>query len=252
MRANYYVLILAAVVASTSLFMYKQAQGRRRGISVIHAATVTYSRLFYGADGARAPGAALTEILGVRSDGSSSRARLVPAITGSSQVYNLRITDTAKSLHVVVDQLTKSKTTYPDPNIVAEYTIKAVNSCPGSESDVMLGHKTFLSDRTVGEAGSSNIRIIREWRAPDLNCLPLRQEQWSAGTSGSRVLSMLLVASQVADGEPPSWMFSIPTDFTERSPGEMLAESARVRQEASPGVADSLERAYLAANSAQK
>lgn len=246
MQNKYYVLLSVGVIAGATFVMYRHAELRGQSAPVVHPATITYSRLFYGADSST-PRVTLTEILGVRADGSNSRARLVPAPDGS-QLYNLKITDIPSGRHVIVDQISQSKTTYPAENIVSQYSVRPVNSCPGNASDAILSYPTLVSEQVLAEPGGSS-RTIRIWRAPDLNCLPLREEQSMTDSSAGKVLVMLLTASRVVQGEPPSWMFDIPTGFVERSPSEMLSESARIRQ-VPPAVApDGIARTYQDANS---
>lgn len=230
MKLKYY--FPALVILGCGIAIYFMSQARGQGSPRVRPATITYQRVFFRSSVDQPPRFTLTEILGVRSDGSTSRVRLIPPANGAPQRYNLKIADISASRLTIVDAITRSKTTYPAANVVAQYTVKPANSCAGNQGDRILGYATMMEDENrsveapVTAAATSRIRV---WRAPDLNCLPLREEHWWIDSSNKETLSMVVTATIVMPGEPATWMFDIPADYTERSPGEVFRQNSITR-----------------------
>lgn len=239
MNIRRFTLICLLVVVAALVYL-----SGRSGAQVaveIRPVVITYS-LVSSASATSAPVLATTEILGVRADGSNSKARLIPSLVGTSHPYNLKITDTANGVHIVVDQVTKSKTTYATRNIVDQYRINPINSCPGSPGETILGYRTLLEEQSVAfPTGASRNR--RVWRAPELSCLILREESGSANAT-SKGGKTILAATRVVLADPEPWMFEVPADYSERSPAEVLGEAARIRGKPAPRAPDGLEQVY--------
>lgn len=73
---------------------------------------------------------------------------------------------------------------------------------------------------------------IDQWVAPSLGCLTMRMT-WRAfdQTTGALNLVKTVDVTSVTEGEPDLDLFSVPEEFTERSPWEEVQESAKIRGE---------------------
>lgn len=160
-----------------------------------------------------------------RSDGSEVTVRHVQAPDGNP--YDERvILDLTSAQRVSVDPITQSRTTYPlSPKVVAHYKSSRVNcaASPGAATSTILGYAVVKS--VIGGPGAHDGAFSSEdWQAPALGCLSLSQVTiWKkAGTdavSEKRVVKVLTIV----EGDPAEALFTIPSGYTERSPGEVLA-----------------------------
>lgn len=223
--------------------------GRGQAPDAIQPVTITYSEVHYGQQGSEAPNFTRTEIVGVRSDGSVSRATFHGATGEHPAYFILKITEPSQGKHVVVDQFTESTTTYASPGLVDQYRIKPASACPGQPGDPILGFATFVEEKTLKVPG--NGAGVKAWRAPRLNCLPLREEivrTRGGGTSSLQVTS----AISITLGEPGAWLFDIPRGYTERTPNEVLAEAAKKAGRPAPPAAPGLDAVYSGAQGPKK
>jgi len=247
-HSRYVVLALAFSISASGLYLYSRVRAQSQ--PAIHPVAITYNRLIYSPSFPSKPLVSMTEILGVRADGSTSMARLVQSPSSEATSYNLKIADTLSGDYTLVDQIAHAKTTYPKAGIANQYLVRAASSCPGSPSQVISNYATYVEDKQVSTPESSKLPAIRlrSWRAPALNCLPLREEHWRAVESGKESLTMVLSASLVVVGEPAGWMFAIPADYVEKSPSELLSESVRLRGTVAPPLPDQIKQAYSDVN----
>lgn len=87
-------------------------------------------------------------------------------------------------------------------------------------TEQLLGHAVVRLEET------STTSHTVSWVAPDFDCFPLRQtvallDPKHAGLHHDNVVT------KIEEGEPPSSMFAVPSDYTERSPLEIETEYAR-------------------------
>jgi hypothetical protein len=217
--------ILYSVIAvgfSVGGFMWLRPQAGPT--SIIQPAVVAYQRTIFQDETSARITFARTEILGVRADESVSRADLKNPAGNHSVYYTLLITDVRTGRHTVVDPLTESKTTYPSKAMIDQFHLKPANSCPGQSGGEILGFPVVLENKSV-TFPDRNL-TIKYWRAPALNCLPLREEHRLSHANGKGSFEVL-TAIKVTLGEPPTWMFEIPAAYTERTPSQVFAESAK-------------------------
>jgi hypothetical protein len=91
----------------------------------------------------------------------------------------------------------------------------------GSEStEQLLGHAVVRVEEKLKAVHTVS------WVAPDLDCFPLRQSVTFLNTQHAG-LHHEDVVTKIEERDPPSSMFAVPLDYTERSPLELQAEYAR-------------------------
>lgn len=185
--------------------------------------TYTATRVveFYAHD-ASTPWLTLTEMIGVRDDGSSVLARRNPHPVTGMDVYVRRITDVSNKKVVVVEPLTESLVTYPLGKAAEKQTIKPTTSCPGDPAGEMLGYPVTLQHETIHDAMQTDLRT---WRSPALDCAPLREELRTM-EEGVENLKLSTVTN-IVQGQPERWLFEIPSNYSQRRPTDMMAEQAR-------------------------
>src|SRR5580765_2091450 len=165
----------------------------------VHPVTIVYQRTIFPEETSTNASFMRTETLGVRSDGSVSRAHL-KAATPTHPAYNtLLITDVPSDRHIIVDQFTESTTTYTSQGIVRGHQVRPVTSCLGNAGDSILGFATVVEEK--GSEFPDRHILNKYWRAPTLNCLPLREEH-RVSFSGHKTSLQVLSATAVTLGEP--------------------------------------------------
>jgi hypothetical protein len=135
------------------------------------------------------------------------------------------IVDFRRQERIVIDPITESRTTY----------LKVGNRYPFREA---LQTSDCSGDPTVETdviAGYRVMRVLKPWRpdepeskwerwfAPELGCFALKETITHSGGTPSTTREVIFVLR----GEPPSSLFEVPSNYTERSPSEVLAEFAR-------------------------
>lgn len=193
----------------------------------IHPVTIIYQRLSLSDKVPGQPHFARTEVTGVRSDGSVARAVFQPRARDHAAFYERAVTDVSQGRHILVDPFTESTTTYPSQKLVDRIRRKPANSCPGQPGDKIFGYETMSEVKTVttNTAKGTTATTTTTSRAPQLNCAMLRQETRTVKADG-RVLFQVISATMVTPGEPPAWLFEVPSNYTERSPSAVNAETS--------------------------
>lgn len=174
----------------------------------------------------------LTDVVAValRGDGSRAEKRIV---RNDNPMEVRTVIDTNAAKKTVLDVLTESKTTYNvTPVEVIAYRHKPTSCTVGnqqSEMSTMLGHEVVkvVTSEIPGQPSSRKV----QWRAPELNCLPLRtqaREVLADGTLGSYSIEEV---TSLSLGAPDKSMFEIPPNFQERSPSSVME---RARELTSP------------------
>ncbi len=153
------------------------------------------------------------------------------------------VVDVQAGKRTVIDGKTKSITTYE----LSERQVKGMlESRRGGCDKPLRGtviepwHKVaekisgFEVEKAVVEAklppglGIGEKNRIEIWRAPALGCAELRVITSTIDPKGNVVMRTRRQMTAITPGEPVSALFRIPTDYVERSPGEVFAEAARL------------------------
>lgn len=137
------------------------------------------------------------------------------------------VEDYTRGSRIVVDPGTESVVTYP-------YSAKAVGrlsavpaSCsadPSAQHTNFLGYDTVVVTRSL-PGPADETRKATYWAAPALNCFALKEEitrECKICINSRNTREALLVS----EGDPPSALFEIPTNYVERTPSQVFAEFA--------------------------
>ncbi len=189
------------------------------------------------------------ETVAARSDGSWAEWR--QRIDGKPA--NLRlVADLKAGTWTVIDGKTKSITTYERPRWSLERTLgyrRGGCEKPLRGKVIEPWHK--VSEKIAGyEVEKAVVELelqdgspfgekmrLELWRAPALSCAELRVVQSNIGPSGEVLLTDRRELTAITPGEPDPAFFEIPSGYTERSPGEVFAEAARLEGEEYTGPA---------------
>jgi hypothetical protein len=217
-------VVLVSVITCAVIAALGVAQMVPRSVRTF---TATVSEEHYAA-GSTVPWFKFTDTVAVRKDGSHVNARHVTSPADGKTVYRLSITDIPSRRTVVVDPLSESLSTRPlQQKSVDRLEIKATSSCPGQPAGKLLGFNVNLEETHKTYPGTPTFtRHVRTWASPDQDCFPLRQETHSVSDDGNEDFAVRSV-SLLTQGDPPAWLFAIPTEYVERAPTEMFAEQAR-------------------------
>ncbi|MBV9302758.1 MAG: hypothetical protein JOY62_10800 [Acidobacteriaceae bacterium] len=191
---------------------------------------ISYTDSFFEKSDPTKPFQTIAETLAMRSDGSISIARphvRVSTVPNSERLFVIRILDLESSRFTVVDQLTRSTTTYPSGSRGADPMFQISENCSGKSDNSILGFSVVRQDHV--QTTPSRRFTSRVWRSAQLNCLPLRIEKTVEHTPAEKGTLEIRTANSVHLQSPPAWMFTVPSDFTERKPSEVFAEAARIK-----------------------
>ncbi len=138
------------------------------------------------------------------------------------------VTDVSEKMFFQVDPFSESVSSYRLSKSVAAYSAKTYRgTCEGQSAGEILGYEVVLTERTVPQNNPLLERIVtRRWLAPRLFCFPLRTEMlvFADGKMTQRTIKSV---TYLVEGEPASWIFSFPTNYTERSPSAAALEAQR-------------------------
>jgi hypothetical protein len=165
-----------------------------------------------------------------REDGSLVRSFIIkdtdsPDGTEGRAVF---IWDVPSRKNIMLEPFTKSAMTQlRSPKEIADF-LSSEKAC----SDAILSANSdrsteqLLDHAVVRVEEASDILHTVSWVAPDLDCFPLRQ---TVALLDSKHLGLHhdTIVTKIEIGEPPSSMFDVPQDYTERSPLEIQTEYAR-------------------------
>lgn len=209
--------------------------------------TATIKETRYGADGQEVY--AEFHLFAKRRDGSNVLVmrRQDPA---EAWIEVKRITDVGARRTIVVDPATESITTYPlSETVVNEYSA-ATHNCGGNPNEArsgVTGHQIIPLRREFALSGSK-MAVNEQWVAPALGCFPIRNSL-TVKVDGKVVGTVVRDTLFLAEAEPASSYFNVPSGYVERTPSEVLAEFARRfpgRRAASVEAGQRLDAAYLA------
>jgi hypothetical protein len=229
------VLLLTFATAGVSAWFVVQSISAQD--QDIVAFTVKSRNIIYAPSGAPV----LTQVItmATRSDGSTVMARTMnkPGNRGTAEQRNIQ--DLSSREQVIVDGLTESIMSVPIPREAVESRREQIRmTCSPTEPaehDKMLGYDVF---RFVQD-DKSTPRFMRteEWRAPALNCLPMKTTIFRGKTESDAYVSNLEEIVEIKSGEPPASLFARPSaGYIERSPSQRTAEFLhRYPEEPCPG-----------------
>lgn len=188
--------------------------------------TALMAERYYNSSGALVE--SYTSIYAIRSDGSSARIWLREDPNGRRAVIK-GIEDLASKKRVAVDSMIESITTWPlsDEQVAGLKTadLSCAQAAEGERTTV-LGYDVVKIQEEL-QAPSGKLHRDEFWRAPALDCFPMR-ERLSGGPSGGPVtLSTEREVVYVIPGEPAPALFEIPAGYTEHSPSQAAAEFSR-------------------------
>jgi hypothetical protein len=173
-------------------------------------------------------------LIAIRRDGS--RVDIVESID-DTPAGNKVIIDVPAKRRIVIDVKTKSKTTYPmaDSELAPYVSVPSMKIEADAVALSIAGRQGFPIDRMLEQGYWEEA-----WVCPELDYFKLRFiHTYENGVLTAEVKSLTV-------GEPNPALFEIPSDYIERSPIEVLQETARLRGEkyqVSPSDA-ALEGAY--------
>jgi hypothetical protein len=164
------------------------------------------------------------------------------------------IYDVVDSVHTTLEDLTKSVQTRAMSEFESRFIKSAASSCGGTTAGQMLGFDVeYKEERGSVDYGTDGpvTSLIKTWLAADLGCFALKKETiWTRDKDGTLIVDTTDQAVSV-EFEPVDQYFLIPTDYTERTPGEVLRELSRLypNQFPPPGDTSAIDEAYRIAHS---
>ena len=171
---------------------------------------------------------AQTVVFAVRGDGSTVRARTLKKPGNRGAATQRLITDLARAEEVSIDDLTDSINTVPLLSQAVEFHRRPAE-CTSENPPVRASLLGYEVVRDVKNIGSSQGRIFRkeEWRAPALDCFPLKDTLFLGRTEADLYIAKVDEVLQVTLGEPSASLFERPAGYFERSPLQWRQEFAR-------------------------
>jgi len=162
----------------------------------------------------------------VRQDGS--RLWLVNRFSPrANRFFELKtIQNATQGMRYSIDPLTESITTTPISQKERKRLLATSAVCTNLTNPDTNSIMGFSVVRHTWEIPDKDRTLqIEQWRAPALDCFPLREETYEkSATSGSSKLIMTREVSEVSLGNPKDELFSIPQNYTERSPSQVIEE----------------------------
>lgn len=101
----------------------------------------------------------------------------------------------------------------------------ACGKIQGQPSDGNRALSTILGYSVVRVEESDNVERVVRWVAPDLDCYPLEKTTWFLEPRRGGDFQETIV-DKIEPGEPPTSLFMVPSDYTERSPLQIESEYA--------------------------
>ena len=188
----------------------------------------------------------------VRSDGSW--VLITYGNRAGIQSHIRDIYDVVSNVHTTIEDLSKSIQTRAMSE--SESSVKRVSaavSCGGKAAAQMLDfdveYKEEKGSVDYGAEGPGTF-VIKRWLAPDIGCFALKKETVSIrDKDGTVIVDTTDQAISVAF-QPVDQFFLIPTDYTERTPGEVFLELSRLypNQFPPPGDTSAVDDVYRIAH----
>jgi hypothetical protein len=142
------------------------------------------------------------------------------------------IYDTTNNVLTTVEDLTKSiQTRAISPSESSNKRVSAAVSCGGAAAGQMLDFDVEYTEEEYAVDYDTNgavTSIVKRWLAPELGCFALKKETiWTRDKDGTLIVDTTDQAISVKF-QPVDQFFLIPTDYAERSPGEIFLELNRL------------------------
>jgi hypothetical protein len=220
------LVVLSTVVAGISFFAGRAH--KLKGQATVRkpfTATIVEQRYSQGTVSADWPG---TEMImySVRSDGST--AEIMRRQDPNKNWVNMKvITDAGSAKRMSLDPTTRSITTYSLPQ--SSFSLAEPSTCrtgTGAQHSTILGYDVVkVEEKANSMPGDTS--SYESWRAPALDCFPMYESASpTADLNGPTRTTRQVVF--LIEGEPASSLFSIPADYTERSPSAAMKEFQRL------------------------
>ncbi len=165
-----------------------------------------------------------TSVLANRVDGSRVRMRL----TVDNHPDGMKtVVDLAKGFRIAVDPVSQSITTYKLAGSEMQM-LSATPTCSATNATAqttMLGYSVLL-DHEQHTFGPMSVKEDK-WLAPSLGCLVMKRS-YQMFNNGALTGSTVEEVIAVTVGTPDPELFQIPSDYTERTPSEAMAERAAI------------------------
>jgi len=165
------------------------------------------------------------------------------------------IYDVVNNVHTTIEDLSKSiQTRAMSASQSSIKRISAAVSCGGKAAGQMLDFDVeYKEEKGSVEYGTDGpvTSVIKRWLAPDIACFALKKETiWSHDKDGPLIVDTTDQAISVTF-QPVDQFFIIPTDYTERTPGEVFLELSRLypNEFPPPGNTAEIDEIYRIAHS---
>lgn len=221
--------LIGCAIGVTVFFAVRGVKLRGQTIPALQPFTATMVDYHYAPNQSQ-PAFLEYSTLAMKSDGSQATVHRRELKTNDNW-YDMRtILNLTGHQRIAVDPITQSTTTYPlSPGAVRLYLGWETNCAADTQAEIstMLGYRVVrVSSNVPGPHGSS----AREtWKAPGLGCLALK-DTWSRTDprTGASYTYRLIQVLTIIEGEPSATLFSVPADYVERSPSQVLALAAQI------------------------
>lgn len=176
-------------------------------------------------------------VLAVKSDGSFAQRTQGFSDAATVSFDRREVFDATTGTITGVDSFTQSNTTsFLTESVRSSLTAPIDTTCKTRlhpNSTVKQNGGSMLGYRVVKTTENSQLPdggtvTTTEWRAPELNCFPLRKQVTFVSPGGTATVNLREVKT-VVTGEPDPGLFDVPANYTERSPSEVAAETARLK-----------------------
>jgi len=166
----------------------------------------------------------------IRPDGSSVEIGYVNV--GGRQSYVRDIYDVVKNVQTTIEELSKSIQTRAMSESESNFKrVSAAVSCGGAAAGQMLDFDVEYKEEKYSvdyDPNGSATSIVKYWLAPSLGCFALKKETiWTRDKDGTLIVDTTHQAISVKF-QSVDQFFLVPTDYTERSPGEIYLELNRL------------------------
>jgi hypothetical protein len=168
------------------------------------------------------------KLYAVRSDGA--HVDIVYSEGPDGQVREVKnVVDPDSRRTIGVDGHTQSiSTTYFPPDMAAELKIPDAGclSSAAAERKTILGYEVVKLERDLPAPAGRQKKWVK-WAAPALNCYALEETFLDGPQGGPLRISNHSEVVFVEPGEPHPDLFTVPANFTERSPSQVMQEYYR-------------------------
>lgn len=163
-----------------------------------------------------------------RADGSLMRSFVIAgtASPNGEEGKVVFIWDVPAHMKVALEPFTKSAMTQYLASAEVVDFVSTENACSGIQVQLPNGSQalaTMLGRPVIRVEQSDDMQRVVRWVAPDLDCYPLKKTIWFLEPQRD-VSYQDTTATQIEEGSPPSSLFMLPSDYTERSPLELETE----------------------------